>query len=56
MKNKDTHGYEGLIEKIDSLEETIEELKTKLNKMTLIWHNSLRGYPQKEDKKIEDKK
>jgi hypothetical protein len=56
MKNKETQGYQCLLEKIDSLEETIEELKSKLNKMTLIWHNSLQGYNQKDDKTIEDKK
>jgi len=56
MKNKDTHRYECLIEKIDNLEETIEELKTKLNKMTLIWHNSLLECTPKENKNTEDKK
>ena len=56
MKNKDTHRYECLIEKIDSLEEIIEELKTKLNKMTVLWHNSLKASNRKEDKNVEDKK
>ena len=56
MKNKDIYKYECLIEKIDSLEETIEELKTKLNKMTLMWHNSFTGCSQQENKNTEDKK
>ncbi len=41
MKNKETYKYESLMEKIDSLEETIKELNAKLNKITVLWHNNI---------------
>ena len=55
MKNKDAYRYECLMEKIDNLEETIEELTAKLNKMTAMWHNSVVRL-QEEKKVPEDKK
>ena len=57
MKNRDAYRYESLMEKIDSLEETVEELRAKLNKMTAMWHNSVKGFqPTEEEKQREDKK
>lgn len=56
MKNKDLQQYQSLIDKIDSLEETIEELKIKLNNMTLLWHNNAQKQPTSHDNKFEDNK